>query len=139
MALVQYAPWPELDAMERRMRRFLGDAGLLATVAAADVYETEGEFVLELEAPGYEQKDLAIELTDHMLVVKGSLEATKEEDDKAYRLRERLESSFQRRFELPSDLDLDRFEASFEQGVLKVRAPRLEKVEPKRIDIGVKA
>jgi hypothetical protein len=52
--------------MERQMRRLSVDVGLApALLPAADVYETAGEFVIELEVPGYEEKELGIEVTDH--------------------------------------------------------------------------
>ena len=38
---------------------------------ATDIYETEDEYVVELEVPGYEEKELTIEVFDHMLTVKG--------------------------------------------------------------------
>jgi HSP20 family protein len=38
---------------------------------AADVHETKDEFVIEIELPGFEQKELAIEVTEHTFVVKG--------------------------------------------------------------------
>ena len=83
MAIVKWTPWTDLDAMERRMRRFFDEAGVVpAPTPAADVYETDGEFVVELEVPGYEQKDLDIELTNHTLVVKGLLETVTKETEK---------------------------------------------------------
>lgn len=140
MAIVKYAPWAELDAVERRMRRFFGEAGVLpAPLPAADVYETDGEFVVELEVPGYEQKDLDIELTDHVLVVKGQLEETKEAKDKEFRLHERLEKSFARRFEVPPEIDVEKFDARFDKGVLQVRAPKLATAASKRIEIAKQA
>lgn len=140
MAVVKWTPWADLDAMERRMRRFFGDVGFMpAPMPAADVYESNGDFVVELEVPGFEQKDLAVELTDHTLVVKGEISETKEEKEKTFRLQERLEKSFERRFTVPLEVDLEHFDASFDKGVLRVHAPRTEKVAAKTIAIGTKA
>ena len=51
--LVKWNPFRELDLMERRVRRMFEDVGFApAPLPAADVYETESEFVLELEVPG---------------------------------------------------------------------------------------
>ena len=96
MAVMKWTPWADLDAMERRMRRFFDEVGIVpAPMPAADIYETDGEFVVELEVPGYEEKDLAIELADHTLVVKGELETEKDEKEKSFRLHERLEKRFE--------------------------------------------
>ena len=70
--LVRWSPFRELDLMERRMRRLLDDVGFVpALLPAVDVYETEDEFVLELEVPGYEEKELTIEAFDHTVAIAG--------------------------------------------------------------------
>jgi HSP20 family protein len=137
MAVVKHTPWAELDTMERRMRRFFDELGFVpAPMPAADIYETDDEYVVELEVPGYAQKDLDIALSDHTLVVKGALETAKDETDKTFRLHERLEKSFERRFEIPREVDLERFAAEFEKGVLKVSAPKTLDAAPRKIEIG---
>ena len=61
-----WSPFRELDLMERRMRHLLDDVGSVpALLPAVDVYETEDEFVLELEVPRYEEKELTIEARPH--------------------------------------------------------------------------
>jgi HSP20 family protein len=140
MALVKWTPWADLDAMERRMRRFFDDVGFVpAPTPAADIYETDKEFVVELEVPGYEGKDLEVALADHTLVVRGELVQAKEEKEKTFHLHERLETAFERRFTIPPEVDLGHFDANFEKGVLKVKAPKLEATAPKKIEIGAKA
>ena len=140
MEVVKWSPWADLDAMERRMRSFFGDIGLVPVpMPAADVYETDGEFVVELEVPGFEQKDLDVQLTDHTLVVKGQLAETTEEKDKTFRLHERLERSFERRFTIPPEVDLEHVGADFVKGVLKVKAPKLTEMPTKKVEIGSKA
>jgi len=129
----------DLDTIERRFRRMF-DAGPLApfvfaTVPAADVYETATDFVVELEVPGYSEEELTLELSDHMLRVTGKREATTEETDKTYRLQERLERTFARSFQLPSEADTAHVTARFDQGVLKVLAPRLAETMPQKVPI----
>jgi HSP20 family protein len=71
--IVKWSPLRELDWMERGMRRMFEDFGLAPTVVpAANVYETKDEFVVEVEVPGFKEKELGIEVTDHTLVVKAS-------------------------------------------------------------------
>jgi HSP20 family protein len=135
--LVRWSPFQELDAMERRMRRIFGDLGLApATLPATDVYETEKEFVLELEAPGFEEKELSIEVFDHTLVVKGEQSEVKEKNEKAFRLHERLERAFERRFELPPEAVSDKIAADFAKGVLTIHAPKAKVAQPRKVAIG---
>jgi len=87
--------------------------------------------------PGYEEKELAIELIDRVLTVKGEHLAKAEEKEKAFHLRERIEREFERRFELPSTVETEKLTASFENGVLKLRAPKTERPLPKKIPIAI--
>lgn len=136
MTLVKWSPFRELDLMERRMRRLLEDVGFApALLPAADVYETKDEFVVELEVPGYEEKELTIEAFDHTIVVKGERAEVKEELEKTYRLHERLEREFERRFELPPEADTEHVKAVFVKGVLEVHAPKAPEAQPRKIAI----
>jgi HSP20 family protein len=135
--LVKWSPFRELDLMERRMHRLLEDVGFLpATLPAADMYETKDEFVLELDVPGYEEKELTVEAFDHTIAVKGDRkEVEKIEKDKIFRLQERLEKHFERRFELPPEADTKHVKAVFEKGVLEVHAPKVATAKPRMIAI----
>ena len=137
MALVRWFPFQEMDSLERRMRHMLDDVGITPPPPpAADMYETEGEFVVELEVPGFDQPELAIEVTDHTLTVKGDRTETTEEDEKSYYLHERLERAFVRRFSLPTNADTGKVTAEFGKGVLKVHAPKVEIAQPRKVEIG---
>jgi HSP20 family protein len=129
-------PFRELDAIERRLRRTLEDIGVVATLLpAADVYETEDEFVVELEVPGYEEKELSIEIADHTLKVTGKRIQTQDETGKRYQLRGRLRHQFDRRFELRSAVEAEHMSAVLENGVLEVHAPKWSKTTLHKVEI----
>jgi HSP20 family protein len=137
MAVARWTPFQELDALERRLNRFFGEAGFPTTaLPAADVFETGDEYVVEVEVPGFAEKELAIQVTDHTLCVTGERTEEKEETEKAYRHRERLEASFERRFTLPTAADLDAVDADLTNGVLRIHAPKTGAPEPRTIEIG---
>jgi HSP20 family protein len=137
MPIVKWTPFTELDSMERRMRRLFEEVGFApALLPAADVYETDDEIVVELEVPGYDEKELSIEVSDHTLAVKGEREKIEEEQGKEFSLHERLERKFERRFVLPTTTDTEHLEAVFEKGVLKVHAPKLVTKRSKKVAIG---
>ncbi len=137
MTIVKWMPLRELDSsMERRMRRLFEDAGFAPPLLpAADVYETDAEYVVELEVPGYAEKELDIEVSNHTLTVKGEQLSSKEEKDKDFHLHERLEREFERRFALPAEADTARMKATFDKGVLKVQAPKVASAKPKKVTI----
>jgi HSP20 family protein len=136
MDIVRWSPFRELEAMERRMRRAFEDAGMTAAATpAADVYETESEFVVELEVPGYDEKELQVEVTDHTLCVKGERAEEKEKKENTFHLHERLEKSFERRFTLPTEADLEKTQASFTKGVLEVHVAKATEAKPRTVPI----
>jgi HSP20 family protein len=137
MMLLRWRPLGELDSVERQLRRLLSDTGMVpAPLPAADVYETEGEFVIELEVPGFAEAELVVETTDRTVCVKGTRETTEERKEATFQLHERLAASFERRFVLPPEVDVANVEASFDKGVLKVTAPKLETVQARKVPIG---
>jgi HSP20 family protein len=136
-AVVKWDPFRELDLMERSMRRFGMPLMPVAALPATDIYETEDEYVIELEVPGYVEKELTIEVSNHMLTVNGKHEVVSEEEKKTYRLHERLEMEFQRRFELPSEVDTEKMTATFIEGVLALHTPKVSAAVPKKIPVNV--
>ena len=139
-AIERFSPFRDLDLMERRMRRLFSDFPfpfpfVPALLPAADAYETHSEFVVELEVPGYEEKELDVEVTDHTLVVSGERDEETEKTEKALRLHERLESKFERRFSLPAETDSAKLSATFGKGVLTLRVPKREQTRPRKIKI----
>ena len=136
MAIVRWTPFTELDSMDRRIRRLFEEIGFAPGLApAADVYETADEFVVEVEVPGYDEKELSIEVSDHTLAVRGSHSGTTEEKHKEFALHERLEREFERRFVLPREADTEHVKAVFSKGVLEVHAHKLPAAKAKQIAI----
>jgi HSP20 family protein len=138
--LVKQSLFPELETIERRFHRLFGEmpfmpAFVAPMVPAADVYETPMEYVVELEVPGFEEKELSLEISDHRLAIKGAREETKEEKEQTYQLHERLERAFERTFTLPPEVDGANASATFEKSVLKVHVPKLVTSEPHAITI----
>ena len=136
MPIVKWTPFAELESMERRMRRLVDELGFTPSqLPAADVYETEDEVVVELEVPGFAEQELTVEVADHTLVVKGEQAETTDEKRKTYRLHERLERTFERRFLLPPEADTRKLSAEFAHGVLTVHAKKVTGVSPTTVPI----
>ncbi|MGH3062911.1 MAG: Hsp20/alpha crystallin family protein [Gaiellaceae bacterium] len=137
MILTRWTPFQELEAFERRTRKLFDELGFAQPIVpSADVYERKGEYVYELEIPGFEEKELEIEVTDHVLTVKGERAEEKEEKDKTFWLHERLARAFERRFELPPEADTQEVKAEFKKGILAVHAPKTITAAPKKVEIG---
>lgn len=137
--LVRWTPFREIEAMERRMRRMVDDlapSGLAGmSMPAANIYEDDDAYVVEVDVPGFEESDLDIEVTNHTLCIKGERKEEREEADKTFQLKERLERSFERRFALPEEADLDALKANYRKGVLEIRTPKSVAAESRRVEI----
>ena len=132
--LERWTPFRDLDLMDQRMRRLFPTL-MPPITPAADIIETKDEIVFELEVPGYEEKELDVEVDDHMLTVAGRREAEKESTDKAVRLHERLESAFERSFQLPLEADSEHLKASYDKGILTLRVPKTARPKPLKVPI----
>ena len=116
-------PRARLDGAETR--RIFDAWGLVPMLApAANVYETADELVVELEVPGFDEKDLDVEVIDHVLTIKGTRKETREQEDRTFRLHKQLDREFLRRFELPARGGHDEGEGRVHEG--RAGAPHAE-------------
>ena len=102
---------------------------------SVDIREEEGKYTLEAELPGLSEKDIEVKVEDNLLTISSSTEEKKEEKRYGYLMRERRSSSFSRSFVLPKNVERDKIDANFKDGLLTLRLPKTEKAQPKRIDI----
>ena len=86
--------------------------------------ETEKELQVTAELPGVEEKDVQVTIDQGVLTIKGEKKEEKEEKNKNYYRVERSFGSFQRSFSLPKDVEEEKIEASFNNGVLSVKLPK---------------
>jgi len=134
--LIKWAPFRDFDVIDRRMRRMLEDFGVAPSpLPAADLYETEKELIVELDVPGFDEKELALEVSDHTLTITGERLQEKEEKEKTFHLHERLEKHFERSFALPLDADVEMVKATYKTGVLQVHVPKIEAAKPRKVEI----
>ncbi len=91
---------------------------------AVDIVETDNTYELTADLPGMNQKNIEVKLAKGGLRIRGEKEEETEEKKKDYYLRERRIGSFERHFALPEDVDTDKIEASFTNGVLTVKLPK---------------
>jgi HSP20 family protein len=119
----------DFDRLEEQVRRGL-DTLLEAhkTSAsfqpAADFYETAEGLVLRLELAGVATEDISLSLTAHELVVRGRRRPPPPDGIRRFIHLELGFGTFERRFTLPTPIDLEGVEAAYVDGILEVRLPR---------------
>jgi len=109
------------------------------TTPRANVSDTEKAVEVSVELPGMSEKDLEIQLSDDVLVLKGEKKAEHEENRQGYYLAERSFGSFYRTIPLPPGVDTEKAEAVFKNGVLTVTLPKTPEAQAKVKKIDVKA
>jgi HSP20 family protein len=101
---------------------FGGGQSLFSGVPAVDVTETDKAYEITAELPGMDEKSVEVRLADGVLSISGEKRDEKRDGNKDYFMQSR--SSFQHAFPMPNDIDADRVEATFKNGVLSVTLPK---------------
>ena len=105
---------------------------------AVDVSESDTAIVVRAEIPGVKAEDIELNVTDHILTIKGEKKEEKEETERSYRRLERRYGSFERTLQLPPSVDLDHADGEFADGVLTITLPKKEEAKPRSINLKVK-
>jgi HSP20 family protein len=118
---------------------FASEPGLLGAGVAVDIVEKDNAFEVTAELPGLREKDIRVDLVNGSLRIRAEKKEEKEEKQKDYYLSERRYGSVERRFPVPDGVDVDKIDASFEQGVLTVTLPKTVEAQKPTKPIAVKA
>jgi HSP20 family protein len=103
--------------------------GRTMKVPAVNITETKDAYKVELAVPGMKKEDFEIDIDGNMLTIGCQKEETKEEKDKKFTRKEYNYSSFRRSFTLPAEVNKEKIEAVYTDGVLKLELPRKEEVK----------
>lgn len=95
-------------------------------VPAVNITEQKDEYLVSVAVPGMKKNDFRIDVDGNMLMISSEKEETKEEKDKKFTRKEYSYSSFSRCFTLPEEINKEKIDASYENGVLKISLPRNE-------------
>ena len=115
---------------------FSGRRDFSNTLMKTDVQEKDGNYILDMDLPGFAKEDIHIDLNGDYLTI--SAEHKEETEDKSgqYIRKERRFGSFARSFNV-SDVDTDKITASYKDGVLELSMPKQteEKAKVSQIEI----
>jgi HSP20 family protein len=103
--------------------------GRTLNIPAVNITENKDDFQVSLAVPGMKKDDFKIDVDGSMLTISSEKEESKEEKDKKFTRKEYNYSSFSRSFTLPEEINQERIEASYEDGVLKIVLPRKEEAK----------
>lgn len=103
----------------------------------SDVLETEHAIKVTIELPGVPADQVEVNLEDNVLTVAGEKIETQQKEGENHRwhLSERRYGRFSRSFVLPREVDTERIDANFDNGILQIEIPKSERVKPRKIQV----
>lgn len=143
----QWNPLHDLVSLQDRMNRLFEDATQRRAheadrsdeveaadwYPAADVYESENEYVVSIDLPGIDRATLDISADDDRLTIKGNRAAPKTKQHQS----ECPQGKFLRTFSVPASVDQNGIKADYKDGVLQVHLPKRAERKPQRVEIKV--
>lgn len=98
-------------------------------VPAVNITENKDEFMVSLAIPGMKKEDFNIDIEGNMLTISSEKEESKEEKEEKYTRKEFNYSSFSRSFSLPDEVNMEKIDARYVDGVLKLSLPKKEEAK----------
>ena len=130
-----YNPWREMEEFEKAFfnapfRSFFDMPAF--SQFRTDVTDEGDHYLLEADLPGFEKKDITLDIQNDTLIVRAERKSKVEEKDKKDKVirMERSYGSYQRSFDI-SGVDTDKIKAKYTDGVLRLTLPKLEQQLPK--------
>lgn len=100
-----------------------------------DFFETEKEYLAQMDLPGMDKEDIQVTIENHQLIVSGERNEEKSDENKNYHRMERSHGSFYRSIPLPDNVKADAIDAEVKNGVLMVHIPKSKNRKAKTIKI----
>jgi HSP20 family protein len=100
-----------------------------------DVTTTKDALLVQASLPGVKPEQVEITVENGTLTITGETAEEHMEEGASHLVREIRRGSFSRSVSLPNGLEPDKAEATFENGVLRLRIPKAEQVKPRQIRI----
>jgi HSP20 family protein len=102
-----------------------------------DIYETENELVLKADVPEVDPKNVAIQMENGTLTLRGERRFDEQRNGRGFHRIERGYGSFVRAFSLPDTVEPDKVKADYKNGVLTVVLPKKEVAKPRTINVEI--
>ncbi len=132
MTLIKFEPLRELETLHDRIQRYFDDFSNYGFNVSdnfsprIDISEDKNNIIVEAEIPGVKKDNIKITLQDNILTIEGEKKKETEEKERNYYRSERTYGSFKRSFTLPVEVDSEKVDAKFDNGMLHVSLKKLE-------------
>lgn len=141
MTIVRYEPWALFDRLHQHLDRSFGlntdseQSASVSWIPHVDVREEAERFVVAVDLPGVEGKDIEITADKGVLSIRGERRAQQSASGDGFERIERARGTFLRRFSLPESADAEAIKATHANGVLEVSIPKRPQEQPRKITV----
>ncbi len=142
MSIIKYNPFNEVENL---WDNFFNDDKFIPMASRSipmmppmDVYDDKDNVYVDVALSGVDPKDVNIEIENGLLCVSGNVEKKTEIDEKNYYKKEIRRSAFSRKIALPSEVDSEKAQATYTNGVLKISVPKKNEAKSKKIEVKIK-
>ncbi|PIQ08004.1 MAG: heat-shock protein Hsp20 [Ignavibacteriales bacterium CG18_big_fil_WC_8_21_14_2_50_31_20] len=137
MTLVSIKPMKEFDNIHNSIQKYFDDFTTMKSSynentfsPKINVYEKENQLIIDAEVPGVNKEDLKITLQDNILTIEGEKKNLLDENEIKSFLTERIFGSFKRSFTINKDVDSEKINAKFNNGILSITLAKVEEKTP---------
>lgn len=137
MTLVSIKPIKEFDNIHNSIQKYFDDFTTMKSSynentfsPKINVYEKENQLIIDAEVPGVNKEDLKITLQDNILTIEGEKKNLLDENEIKSFLTERIFGSFKRSFTINEDVDSEKINAKFNNGILSITLAKVEEKTP---------
>ncbi len=144
MSITRYEPWYLMNRLHRDLDRLMTPGAVAAEeaqhavvdwVPPVDIREEPQQFVIHVDLPGVDPKDIDVTLEKGELTIRGRRELAARDEKQGFRRVERASGEFYRRFSLPDTADSQAVKARHANGVLEVSIPKQAQVLPRKVTV----
>lgn len=106
-----------------------GFMGRTLSMPAVNISEAKDSYLVSLAVPGMKKDDFKVDVEGNMLTISSEKSETKEANEEKYTRKEYNYSSFSRSFTIPDDVEIEKIDARYQDGELKLTLPRKEEAK----------
>jgi len=139
-----FGPLNQLSRIRNEINRIFEDPFGFASAAstffegwtpAVDVFEEKDNIVVRAEMPGMKKEDIDVTVVGDTLTIAGERKQEEERKEGEVYRSERYLGRFQRSITLPSEVDVNKVQATYKDGVLTINVAKSEQAKRKQIEI----
>jgi HSP20 family protein len=143
MTIARFSPLGDVVTLREAMDRLFEDSFIRPNgwnngqqlAVPVDLWETKDAYHLRADLPGLAAEDIEINATADTFAITGEMKPTTDVTNEGWLRQERRYGKFARSFTLPMQIDPNKVEAKFLNGVLELALPKAENVKPRSIKI----